>query len=96
MIMLMRKWGSVLSERDLGANIRKEIINDLRTKKSIVIDFSGVEMINSSFADEVFGKLIADLGMEKAKKSLAITNVSETVKVIINEAIATRMSLHTR
>lgn len=96
MIMLMKKWGHVLSERDLGSKIRKEIINDLHTGKSVVIDFSGVEMINSSFADEVFGKLIADLGIERAKHSLSITNVSETVKIIINEAIATRISLETR
>ena len=42
-----------------GIEIRNEIVKNLSDKSDkIVIDFSGINVIGNSFADEAFGKLI--------------------------------------
>ena len=44
-----------------GIEIRNEIVKNLSDKSDkIVIDFSGINVIVNSFADEAFGKLISD------------------------------------
>jgi hypothetical protein len=49
--------------RDFGRRARQKIDNVLVDKaNSILFDFSGIPLISSSFADEVFAKLFAELG----------------------------------
>lgn len=45
-----------------GRRIRGVIENLLRERCAIILDFSGVGVISSSFADEVFGRLFVDMG----------------------------------
>jgi anti-anti-sigma regulatory factor len=92
-MILMSKWGSMLTERDLGELVRVAIENELECCGKVVIDMSGVVMVNSSFADEAFGKLVSKLGLEKAKKQISFINTNETIKTIINNAISTRLTL---
>lgn len=50
----MKKWGTVLSSR-----ITAKEVFDLAKKDNfeVIFDFTGVKIINSSFADELFGKM---------------------------------------
>lgn len=89
----MAQWGTVLTERDLGKEIRTHFLDSLSLDNTIVVDFANVEMINSSFADELFAKLIAEVGASKVKNKVKLINVSPTIKVIINEAIFTRSKM---
>ncbi|MDV2683789.1 STAS-like domain-containing protein [Alkalihalophilus lindianensis] len=84
--------GSVLTERDLGAKIRSELLSIISAEHKVTVDLSNVQMVTSSFADELFAKLIEEIGPE-AKSKVAIVNVSTTVRTIINEAIFTRSKL---
>ena len=45
-----------------GQHVRIQIENLLRDRDHIVLDFDGVGVISSSFADEVFGRLFVDMG----------------------------------
>ncbi|MGE3145013.1 MAG: STAS-like domain-containing protein [Pseudorhodoplanes sp.] len=57
----------------------------------IEFDFSGVHLISSSFADEVFGKLFVDLGPIRFGQLCKFTRVDPTVQNLIDRAIAQRM-----
>lgn len=46
-----------LGTRFLGETMRKGIELALKEKEFVTFDFSGVEFISHSFADECFGKL---------------------------------------
>lgn len=85
--------GSVLTERDLGAKLRNEVITIISSEDKVTIDLSNVQMVTSSFADELFAKLVEELGPIEAKQKIALVNVTSTVKTIINEAIFTRAKL---
>lgn len=93
MIMSMAQWGTVLTERDLGKKIRTHFLNSILKGDTIVVDFTDVQMITSSFADELFAKLIAEVGESKVKSEVKLVNISPTIKIIINEAIFTRSQM---
>ncbi|MEA9488931.1 STAS-like domain-containing protein [Xanthomonas campestris] len=58
----------------------------------IEIDFSGVPLISSSFADEVFGKLFVKLGPLEFMQRIRFKNVEHTVRMLIDKAISQRVS----
>lgn len=57
----------------------------------IYVDFTGISVISSSFADEVFGKLFAALGPMRFMQAIRLVNVSPTVQAVIDRAIVQRM-----
>lgn len=68
-----------------------ENIIEMCKGQQIVIDFSEVRLISSSFADEVFGMLFVSLGPMNFMKSIRFINTSDTVQGLIDRAISQRM-----
>ena len=97
--MDLSQHGSSLGPRDLGAEIRENILSLLKNKDAkILISFKGVHIISSAFADEVFGKLFVELGEEKFKSTIKINGFdTEEERVItlsiINKGIAFRRTI---
>jgi STAS-like domain of unknown function (DUF4325) len=80
--------------REFGRRARSKIDNILVDKtNSILFDFSGVPLISSSFADEVFGKLFAELGAMELMRRCAFHAVDTTVRRLIDRAISQRMKV---
>ena len=59
--------------------------------QTIYVDFEGITVISSSFADEVFGKLFVALGPMRFMQAIRLINVSPTVQALIDRAITQRM-----
>jgi anti-sigma regulatory factor (Ser/Thr protein kinase) len=78
--------------REFGRRARQKIDNILVDKSvSIVFDFSGIPIISSSFADEVFARLFAELGPLEFMRRCAFRATDSTVKSLIDKAIEQRM-----
>jgi hypothetical protein len=58
----------------------------------IIIDFTDVPLVSSSFADEVLGKLFMELGPMTFAQRLDFRNLSSIVRQLTDKAIAQRMS----
>jgi STAS-like domain of unknown function (DUF4325) len=78
--------------RAAGMPVRQKLRNLIRIcgGKRIGIDFSDVPIISSSFADEVFGKLFAELGPLDFMKAFEFRRVDSTIHGLINKAIEQR------
>jgi hypothetical protein len=78
--------------RAAGMPVRQKLKNLVRicSGKRISIDFSDVHIISSSFADEVFGKLFAELGPLDFMKAFEFRKVDSTIQGLINKAIEQR------
>ncbi len=63
--------------------------------QTILVDFSGVPVVSSSFADEVFGKLFLELGPMRFMQAIRMVNVTPTVQALLDRAIAQRMQTPT-
>lgn len=61
-------------------------------QQQIIIDFSGVSIVASSFADEYLGKLIQHFGFIQFNNLFRIVNINESNMAIINRSITQRIS----
>ncbi len=80
------------ASRAAGKPVKIKLRNlaDMCPGQKIILDFSGVSVISSSFADEVFGMLFVELGPMKFMTSIAFQNASPTVVGLIDRAISLR------
>ena len=80
--------------RDSGLRMRRIIRNlyEMDNTKKISIDMNEVAIMSSSFADELFGKLVKEIGFMRFNQNFTITNVSSTNSNLIERAISQRMS----
>lgn len=89
MIVNLKDFGTSLGSRVLG----KEVSNMINFEKEgeVILDFNGVKMVTSSFADEVVGKNCAKLGLHNFFDKVQIVNTSEQIKLILKKAIMDRL-----
>ncbi len=79
--------------RQAGIRVRKEVINiQHETGKTIIIDFEGIAMISSSFADEFIGKLVLEFGFFGFNNVIRLRNMPEIVQSIVQRSVSQRMS----
>lgn len=76
-----------------GRFIRRMLQNLLRDHPAIVLDFDGVGVFTSSFADEVFGRLFVAMGPRAFMTRIGMHNVEATVEGLIDRAILQRTRL---
>ena len=79
--------------RQGGKRIRGMLENLLRENRPVVLDFNGVGVISSSFADEVFGRLFVEMGPRAFMSRIQMRNVDPTVEGLIDRAIMQRTRL---
>lgn len=83
MIQQMSRWGTFLNNRELGREVREQLLNSAQHDITVIVDFSGVELTSQSFADEVFGKLVIEIGLENIKNKFRLANVSPDIGSVI-------------
>lgn len=81
-----------LGSRAKGSEVRMRLRNYLEAgAKFIVLDFAGVGVVSSSFADEVLGKLALELGELDFRRRIFVDSASPTNRSLIETAIALRL-----
>lgn len=90
-VLPLKKASAGTGTRESGRNMRVYVQNLLRTSSQpIMIDCSGIGIVSSSYADEFVGKLYRELGSEIIGTRIRFTNMTETVKLIVSNAVAMR------
>lgn len=79
--------------RQSGLRIRNELLNIYKSaKKPVIIDFEGVGIIASSFADELIGKLITELGLFQFQAAFPMKNMNATIQAIVQRSVSQRLA----
>ena len=73
--------------------MRRTIETLLREHHPIVLDFAGVGVFTSGFADEAFGRLFVQMGPCAFMTRIEMRNVDSTVAGLIDRAIMQRTKL---
>ena len=89
----LNEFGSIVCSRKNGEIVREKILEEIKNGNTVVINFEGVEMINHSFADVAFGKLLYDLPVDVFKNQIKFIKANDDVKGIIKMAVAERYRL---
>ncbi len=79
--------GTSLGTRDLGAQIRVSIQQEIERNDKVFLDFQNVEVITNSFANECFGKLREAVTTEIFKSKIAFINTNDFIQRVIISAL---------
>ncbi|MDB9481731.1 STAS-like domain-containing protein, partial [Dolichospermum circinale CS-537/05] len=90
--ILIKDHTSGSGTRIAGEKIRTSVINIINMGASrIVLDFSEMGLISSSFADEFIGKLVVIYGFYGFQSIIRIKNMNEVSQAILHRSVAQRM-----
>lgn len=91
---LLHRESEGFGSRPAGEPVRKKLLNLARIGggKKIIVDLGGVALVSSSFADEVFGKLVSELGIIEFMSRYELQNVDLTVRQLIDRAVRQRLA----
>lgn len=96
LVFIVKNEVASLSTRAIGLYFRKKIVNliEMQNPDYITFDFIDIDStMSSSFADEVFGKLIEEKGRAFLNKIILI-NITDINKKLISRAIVQRLELN--
>lgn len=91
--MSMKDFGSTLSTRQSGRIAFDAAMSALAQGERVEFDFSGVDSVTNSFADELFGRLALELGLEKLRANTSFSNINRTSARFIRSVIDRRLML---
>lgn len=75
-----------------GKHFRNKVLNTSKqTKRPVVIDFEGTNLISSSYADELIGGIVEKIGIVGFMARFSLANLGENNAFIIEEALRTRI-----
>lgn len=78
--------------RKSGEMMRNKVINLINQgAQKIILDFSGIAVVSSSFADEFIAKLVTKYGFIDFHQKFIIKGMNETTKSIVHRSFIQRM-----
>lgn len=62
------EYGTDFGTRDMGQKLRLKLLPLINSNDKVVLDFTGVNVVSNSFADECIAKLLLEMPLEELKK----------------------------
>lgn len=84
------KYGDSMGTRLLGAQIRADLRPLLNGKEKVVLDFSGIDTVTNSFADECIAKLLLEMSLDELKAKTTFTGLTPMTERSILTALKRR------
>lgn len=91
--IVVSKMSDGTGTRKSAQKLRNMIFNLINNdKKKIILDFEGISIISSSFADELIGKSVEQYGFMAFMKLFQLDNLTPIMNQLINRAIQQRIA----
>jgi hypothetical protein len=79
--------------RKAATELRTWLINILNEGTPVLyLDFDGVNVVSSSFADETIGKLVETFGPIEFARRIRLVHMTETIERLLDRAISIRLA----
>ena len=62
------EYGTDFGTRDMGQKLRLKLLPLIKGNEKVVLDFTGVNVVSNSFADECIAKLLLEMPLDELKK----------------------------
>ena len=62
------EYGSDFGTRDMGQKLRQKLLALINSGEKVVLDFTGVNVVSNSFADECIAKLLLEMPLDELKR----------------------------
>ena len=87
------QYGENFGTREMGAKIRQELLVLLEGDERIVLDFTGVNVVTNSFADECIAKLLLDMPLVELKKKTTFRGLNPVAEKSVLLALQRRYKM---
>lgn len=90
----LRDYEETFGNRKTGEQIRNLISNLIKQnpRSRVRVSMDDVSVVSSSFADEAFGKLVAEVGFVDFSSRIQFENINPLCKSIIDSAVEKRLA----
>ena len=79
------EYGTDFGTRDMGQKLRQELLPLIKGNDKVVLDFTGVNVVSNSFADECIAKLLLEMPLDERKQHTTFkSKLYYTLFVFIN------------
>ncbi|MBO4670728.1 MAG: STAS-like domain-containing protein [Bacteroidales bacterium] len=89
-IFKFSKYGDSMGTRLLGAKIRADLRPLLDGEERVALDFSGIDTVTNSFADECIAKLLLEMPLDELKSKTTFTGLTPMTERSILTALKRR------
>ena len=62
-----RDYGTDFGTRDMGQKLRQKLLPLIKGDKKVILDFTGVNVVSNSFADECIAKRLLEMPLSELK-----------------------------
>src|SRR3989344_7252992 len=81
LVFRLKEKTSGTGTRQAGMRMRNDLMNLFSSsRKQIDLDFTGIAVVSSSFADELVGKLVTELGFSAFSRIFRLINMNDVVE----------------
>lgn len=85
-----REYGENLGTRPLGRKVRERLLPLLEQDERVVLDFTGVDVVSNSFADECIAKLLLSMSLAELKAHTTFQGLNPVASESILTALQRR------
>ena len=88
----IKEHGDGTGTRDSALRIKNEVVNILKeSKMPVILDFKGVAVLSSSFADELIAKLLLEVGLFQFNNFIILRGMNTQEQNILQRSVIQRM-----
>lgn len=84
------QFGENLGTRQLGKIAREKLMPLLNGDEKVILDFTGIDVVSNSFADECIAKLLIDMPLETLKARTTFKGLNPLAENCVLTAIKRR------
>ncbi len=84
------QFGENLGTRQLGKVAREKLMPLLNGDEKVILDFTGIDVVSNSFADECIAKLLIDMPLETLKARTTFKGLNPLAENCVLTAIKRR------
>ena len=88
-----REYGENLGTRPLGKRVREQLMPLLEQDERVVLDFTGVNVVSNSFADECIAKLLLEMPLDELKSHTTFRGLNPLAERSVLVALQRRYSV---
>ena len=85
-----REYGENLGTRPLGQRVREQLLPLIEQNECVVLDFTGVNVVSNSFADECIAKLLIEMPLSELKKRTTFRGLNPVASECVLTALRRR------
>lgn len=85
-----REFGENLGTRPLGKIVREKLYTTIMQNECVILDFTGVNVVSNSFADECIAKLLLEIPLGELKERTTFRGLNPIASECVLTALRRR------